>query len=230
MQAANGMQDEIRESILGLGADVCGFASSERFGEFPEGYAPTDIYRDCKSVIAFGMALPAGLLDVNPRLVYAHFNGDIICRLVDEISFCAARLIEDNYKISAVPVPCDAPNEYWDAENLTAKGLISMKHTAVLCGLGQLGKSTLLLNPKYGNRLTIGAILLNVKLRSDEMSENICIPGCNKCAEGCPAHAIADGCVNQKLCRPNTYGLTARGFQTVDCNVCRSVCPMRNGR
>ena len=39
----------------------------------------------------------------------------------------------------------------------------------------------------------------------------------------------ADGSVDQKRCRINTYGKTARGFDTVDCNNCRTVCPMRFG-
>lgn len=30
-------------------------------------------------------------------------------------------------------MPCDNPYEYWDEEKLQGKGLISMKHTAVLC-------------------------------------------------------------------------------------------------
>ena len=39
-----------------------------------------------------------------------------------------------------------------------------MKHTAVLCGIGALGKNTLLLNPQYGNELTIGVILTDLNL------------------------------------------------------------------
>lgn len=222
------MEDKIRKIIMDLGADVCGIGTIDRFTEAPKGFAPTDIYKDCKSVISFGIALPKGLLMVEPRLVYSHFNNDI-CMKVDEIAMKAAKEIEKLSGGICVPVPCDAPSEYWDAENLTAKGLISMKHTAVLCGIGQQGKSTLLLNPQYGNRLTVGAILTNLELKSDPLCENICIPGCNKCVDSCPVHAIGEGSVNQKLCRPNTYGKTKRGFDTVDCDTCRSVCPMKAG-
>ncbi|MBC3798046.1 hypothetical protein [Acetobacterium tundrae] len=113
---------------------------------------------------------------------------------------------------------------------MRGKGLISMKHTAALCGIGEIGKSTLLLNPKYGNLLTIGVILTNLDLKSDPLGENICIEGCTKCIDACPVQAIKNGVVNQKLCRMNTYGKTARGFDTVDCNHCRVICPMRFGR
>ena len=33
-----------------------------------------DLYPDCKSVIAVGIALPKGLFRVEPRLLYGHFN------------------------------------------------------------------------------------------------------------------------------------------------------------
>lgn len=58
----------------------------------------------------------------------------------------------------------------------------------------------------------------------------VLIPGCHKCIDSCPAQAIKDGSATQKLCRLNTYGKTARGFDTVDCNKCRTVCPMRFGK
>ena len=161
------IKETIREKILALGADVCGFGKTERFAGAPEGFRPTDLYADCKSVISVGIALP--------------------------------------------------------------KGLLSMKHTVVACGVGQIGKSSLLLNPTYGNRLTLGAVLTNMDLESDPYCENICIPGCTKCLNACPVSAISDEVVTQRECRQNTYGSTARGFDTVDCNKCRSVCPMRDG-
>lgn len=71
-------KDEIREKILGLGADVCGFGGMERFIEAPVDFRPTDLYPDCKSVIAVGIALPKGLLRVEPRLLYGHFNADVV--------------------------------------------------------------------------------------------------------------------------------------------------------
>ena len=43
-------KDAIREKILGLGADVCGFGGMERFTEAPINFRPIDLYPDCKSV------------------------------------------------------------------------------------------------------------------------------------------------------------------------------------
>ena len=92
-------------------------------------------------------------------------------------------------------MPCYNPDKYGDEDKSEGKGLISMKHTAILCGIGVLGKNTLLLNlnPKYGNELTIGAILTDLDLKSDDLCENICIKECHKCIENCPVGSIQDG-------------------------------------
>lgn len=223
------MENKIKQAIISYGADVCGIANIDRFSDSPKGFSPTDIFKECKSVITFGIALPKGLTKIEPRLIYGHFNYDI-CHEVDKIALSSAKLIEREFSGIAVPVPCDSPYEYWDEENMCGKGLISMKHAAVLSGIGTLGKNTLLLNPQYGNLLTIGAILTNLNLKSDELCENICIEKCTRCIDNCPTSAISDNHVNQKLCRLNTYGKTNRGFDTVDCNKCRIVCPMRYGK
>ncbi|MDD6189882.1 MAG: epoxyqueuosine reductase [Clostridiales bacterium] len=218
-----------KETAYSFGANVCGIGSIDRFENTPAGYSPLDLFAKCKSVIAVGIALPKGLYEIAPRLLYGHFNHEI-CTVLDHLELKLSREIEEKYHCLAVPVPCDAPNEYWDAENMTAKGLISMKHTAVQCGLGSIGKNSLLINPEYGNRLTVGAILTDMELKPDPVQPELCISGCRKCIESCPVNAILDGIVNQKLCRLNTYGKTARGFDTVDCNICRTVCPMRFGK
>ena len=223
------MKKQIKEFILGLGADACGVANIDRFYEAPVGFHPKNIFSDCKSVIVFGIALPKGLTKVSPRLIYSHFNNST-CPQVDWIAFRAAKEIELLYSGYAVPLPSDDPYEYWDPERLEGRGLISMKHAAVFAGLGTLGKSTLLLNEEYGNLLTLGAILTDLNLESDPLAENICIEKCSLCIQNCPTQALDGDYANQEKCRPNTYGTNARGFDIVNCNKCRTICPMRFGK
>ncbi len=104
-----------------------------------------------------------------------------------------------------------------------------MKRAAVLAGLGSIGKSRLFINRAFGNRLTIGMLLVDAALESDGLSPELCLPGCSICVKGCPAGAIGDTEVSQKKCRQNTYGKTARGFDTVECYRCRSLCPLKYG-
>ncbi len=212
---------------MGLGADVCGFAAVKDLSDAPEGFRPTDIFTKCKSVIAFGIALPRGLAQVE-QLIYGHFNYKI-CYQIDSIAFHTAKHIEEHYGGYAVPLPSDGPYEYWDAEKMEGRGLISLKHAAVAAGLGTLGKSTLLLNRKYGNMLILGAVLTDLDLSSDPPANSICIEDCSLCVSNCPVGALYSSPVNQKACRQNTYGINARGFDTVNCNKCRMICPMKYG-
>ena len=224
------MKEDVRSLALELGADVCGFAEIGRFADSPEGFSPADLYADCQTVIVFGVVIPKGLMKINPRLVYNYFNEDIIDSEIDRISFRLSKEVERRYGWAAVPVPCDVPYEYWNAELMEARGLFSMKHAAVYAGLGTLGKNTLLLNETYGNMLNIGAVLIDAALPSDSLCESICIKSCTKCVDSCPVGAIQDGNVVQKLCREYAYGQkTARGYATTECNRCRAVCPVAFG-
>ena len=218
------MEDGIKKIAYDNGADVCGIGSIERFDDFPKGFSPKDIWFQCKSVISLGIALPKGLLNVNSNLIYGYYN-EMICTKLDEMLLKTAKEIEEQYDCHAVPMPSNIPYEYWDAENMTGKGLLSMKHVAVACGLGELGKSTLLLNKQFGNRLVVGAILTNLRLESDPVVSGLCLTTCSNCIDNCPVKAISDGHVNQKLCRQNTYSTNEKGFATTECNMCRALCP-----
>lgn len=222
------LEENIKCMVKDAGADVCGIGSIQRFSKAPEGFSPRDLWEGCESVIAIGYALPKGVVYAQSRLIYSYFNGDA-CNILDRIALASSKKIEETFDCIAVPVPSDGPYEYWEAETMTGKGLLSMKHVGVQCGLGTLGKNDLLINPEYGNLLIIGAILTDLKLTSDPLCEPLCLPNCNKCIRSCPVHAIQKGYVNQLLCRTNTYGKTARGYDAVDCKQCRLVCPRRFG-
>lgn len=228
-QRSVSMKEDIRKIFMKLGADVCGIANIDRFSGAPEGFSPTDIFPDCRAVIVFGIAVPKGTTMVSPRMIYKQFS--YITKIeLDRIAYHAALEIERNFKGFAVPIPSDGPYEYWDAEKMEGRGLISMKHAALAAGLGTLGKNTLLLNEKFGNTLNIGAVLTNLDLKSDDFAQSLCHESCRLCLDGCPAGALDGASANQKLCRMNTYFNNARGFEVTNCNKCRVVCPVRFGK
>lgn len=100
----------------------------------------------------------------------------------------------------------------------------------LMAGIGALGKSSLLINRDFGNMLTLGAILTDLDVESDDFAENICIKGCTLCIDNCPANALEGGNVSQLRCRQNAYGTNKRGFDTVNCNKCREICPLKYGK
>jgi epoxyqueuosine reductase QueG len=223
------MKEKIRSIFLSLGADICGFANIDRFSEAPAGFSPSDVYTECKSVIVIAKALPKGLSKVSPRIIYNQFNNVGLAE-VDRISYLGASEIEREFGCTAVPVPSDGPYDYWDEEKLEGRGTISMKHAAMLAGLGTLGKSTMLINSKYGNMINIGVVLTDIDLESDPPAEEMCKKGCSLCINSCPVKALDGVTANQTLCRPHAYGTNARGFDVVNCNVCRVVCPRAYGK
>lgn len=221
------MVAEIKEKALALGANLCGIAGIERFAEAPEGFRPQDIYPDCQSVVVVAKAMPKGLAKVPPRLIYGHGNEQ--CK--QAVDVCVQQLamhIEAMGGI-AVPLPADDPYDVWDTETFTGKGILSMKHAAVLAGIGFMGKSTLLIHEQYGTMLTLGVILTDLCLPSDPLASSQCIQACHRCIDACPSKALGGQTVNQKRCREHTYGTNTRGFSVVNCNACRTVCPLAFG-
>lgn len=217
----------IKQKAFALGADLCGIAAIDRFEGAPNDFHPATIFPDCQSVVVLAKRLPKGAAMVNPRIVYNKAN-DMNVFEVDRIAYLTALGLEA-IGGTAVSLPSDSPYEYWDADALTGKGVLSMRHAAVQAGLGTLGKNSLLITRPHGNMVTIGAILTSLRLASDPLSEELCIASCRRCLDACPQQALDGEGAKQDRCRPHTYGTNARGFSVVNCNSCRTACPLTFG-
>lgn len=221
------VEESVKNIFKGLGADLCGIANIDRFENAPKGFHPRDIYKECNSVIVFAKRMPIGTLYVNSRIIYLKAMEEALKEL-DKISYLGSVMIEDEGGI-AVPIPSDSPFEYWDEDKKEGKGLISIKHAAVLAGIGRIGKNTLLINKEYGNMIMLGGVLTNLNLNSDLLEEELCLKECKLCIENCPQKAL-DGTINkQNLCRQIIYSKNEKGFDICNCNICRKICPLAKG-
>jgi len=217
----------IKELVLSLGADVCGVASVDRFESAPEGFRPRDIYADCQSVVVFAKKLPESVFRINSTIPYS-FVDDMAMHEVLRISMDLAVRLE-KLDVVGVPIP-STPYDYWDAETMTGKGLISLKHAGVMAGLGVIGRNSLLCHPELGNLLKLGAVLVNTKLEADPVLDfDFCSDNCNLCIDHCPSGALGGTSVLQKNCRLNSEGETKKGAPITICNTCRKICPNRAG-
>ena len=213
----------IKNMAYSLGADVCGIGSIDRFKEAPKGFHPLDIYPEAKSVISIGKYFPSSLFDANTKAPYTLVKNKIF-KLLDDISIKLTFHIESQgYK--AIPIPTDEPYEYWDSENKHGRGILSLKHAAQECGIGFIGKNTLLINEKYGNRLYLGAVITNIELNSDALAHNLCTESCDICVKSCPQSALDGITINQKRCRQVCATSTPGGGNIYSCYTCRKVCP-----
>ena len=218
----------IKESAYDLGAQDCGIANIERFKDAPKGFNPKDVFSECKSVVVFIKQMPIDVIFAENPIPYTHAAYKMYEEM-DRIGMELCRLFQKN-NIKAALIPSDVPYLYWDPENMHGKGIISLKHSAVLAGLGIMGKSTIFINKELGNMVYIGAVLINEAVEADPLVEDFsCPPGCNKCLEVCPQQAMDGVTVNQKLCREKSFFKAGRDWDLYNCSECRKVCTYRLG-
>lgn len=213
----------IKNLAYSFGADVCGIGSVDRFKNAPSGFHPLDIYPEAKTVISIGKHFSTSLFEANTKAPYT-FVKNKIAQLLDDIAIKLTFNIEaQGYK--AIPIPTDEPYDYWDSENICGRGILSLKHAAEACGVGYIGKSTLLINEKYGNRLYLGAVITNIELSSDALISKLCSESCEICLKSCPQSALDGITINQKKCRQVCMTSTPGGGPVYSCYACRKECP-----
>lgn len=215
--------ETIKEIVYSFGAEVCGIAGIERFRNAPHGFHPTDILSGTESVIVFGKQFPKSVFEASTNAPYTLVRNKLI-EMIDDISIqLTFKMEKESYK--AVPIPSSEPYEFWDSENRHGRGILSLKHAAQFSGLGSIGKNTLLINEKYGNRLWLGAVITNAVLEQDTLSRNLCIENCRICIDSCPQSALDGISVDQKKCREICASSTEGGGSLYSCNICRKLCP-----
>lgn len=117
---------------------------------------------------------------------------------LDDISFqLSYRMEEEGY--TAVPIPSSEPYEYWDSERRHGRGIVSLKHAGQLAGIGCIGKNTLLVNNRYGNRLWLGAVISDAVLEPDGPAENLCPESCRICIDACARCTGYDNRQSEKM-------------------------------
>ena len=218
----------VKAIALSLGADLCGIARAESFGEAPAGFRPTDIYSRCRSVVVFMKAMPAELTQAENPVPYSS-TAYLVYAELDRLGLALTRELERR-GVAAVPVPCDVPYLHFDEGTRHGMGILSMRHAAQLAGLGWLGRNTLLMNEELGNMGYIGAVLTAAELAPDPPREGCpCPEGCHLCQEACPENALIGKTVIQARCRRRSIVNVGRDFSIYHCHLCRSRCPRAAG-
>ena len=84
---------------------------------------------------------------------------------------------------------------------VTAERMLPFERSAVLCGLGELGKNGTVLTEDFGPFQRYGFILTTAELEETPLKASGLCDGCDACIRACPGHALdADGARNDWQC------------------------------
>jgi epoxyqueuosine reductase len=168
----------------------------------PPGRQPSDILPGCRTVIFFGREMGDELFLESPRDTsrnLARFKAglnDTADNLVKVLRECGSRAVA----VRSVGI-----------RDGIIRGEFSLKHGARDAGLGSIGENTLLLSPRFGNRLALGAVLTDrdfSQYPATEPTGDLC-HHCLACVHSCPENALVPGSRDFLRCRNVTGAVPA---------------------
>ena len=233
----------IKHKAAELGFDDCGIAQVAELKDFAKQYStwlslgynadmnymeqnidmrsnPKLLFTDAVSVISVAVGYKPSYKQQQPPFVAQYAYSEDYHKKIKTMLFRLINTIQTDYPtFKAVPFVDTAP--------------ISDKVWAAGCGLGWIGKHTLVINPRLGSWLNIGELVCNIKSDYDKPVKNLC-KECTKCVDACPNGAITDNGVNANKCiayhtienkaeeLPSQINL---GGYVFGCDICQKVCP-----
>lgn len=192
--------DLIKRMVRDEGIDLVGIAGAR---ELVLAYPPRPaaaLMPTARSVVV--MAVPHSLGAVRaPDIRLWTRNKMQTSRLLDQTAEKLARFLEARGFMS-LPVSADKPVEIFKRDPDTGRkfpfprvvGHLSLKHAAMSAGMGQIGRSNLLLTEEFGPHQRLGAVVTEAALEPDAPREqDLCLEGCSRCEQACPVGALNGG-------------------------------------
>lgn len=200
------MKERIREYILGLGVDDVGFANVEDYHS-PKSYPLETFLPGARTIISLvfeevGVGSSSTTIAMNGRL-------DMNC-FQRSCSYQINRFLKREFGATVVDMPYSYPMEQHNDRQALAD--FSQRHAAVAAGMGTFGRHNLVIHPRFGTRIGLTALIIDLELEPDEkIAGDLCIH-CDLCVKNCPGNALDDaGKTHIGRCIRNSqpYGLGA---------------------
>lgn len=188
---AEKLATEVKEVAIDSGADLAGVVLAATMDAVPSHWVgwkvqqytkkTTEIMPDASSVVAIGFHVWDDIFETalrkKEKWVYPGYSP--LSTQTSEVSFF---LKMKGFK--AIPFPT----------------LLSLKRLAQLAGFGNFGKNALIINPKFGPWVRLGAVLTNAQLAPDRPFDKDLCGDCDRCIKACPVNALAPFRVDDSKC------------------------------
>jgi epoxyqueuosine reductase len=162
----------------------------------PAGRHPRDILPSCRTIIIFAVVMPDRFFFGTGKEQSDATNR--IKKVLESTAYALRDLLEQNGSRTEAIVPFLR----LVIEDGNLRGRLSLKHCAADAGLGTLGDNSLLIHPRYGNRLALAAVVTEQAIGTGPATGGTAAcTHCNRCTDACAAGAIRGGVVTQTSCR-----------------------------
>ncbi len=159
---------------------------------------PCSILPSCRTIIIFGIALTDRFYFGSPKEQSAETRH--LLMTLESAALALRDLLARAGSATEVILPL--PLTIKDGQ---VRGRLSLKYCAADAGFGTIGDNTLLINPEYGNRLVLAAVITGQEIASSSPPASLpACTHCRRCVAACPAGAIQNGAVDMASCRSIT--------------------------
>lgn len=222
---------KIVEVVKEKGGDLVGYANVSSFaGDQYDKGNPRYYLSNAENVIVIGLKINDALWDnISGRYddVNNHNSSSYLLNynyvMLDYIAIQLARFIEelgyDCYPVQA---------RTFTKRNNVLDGFFSFKNAAVLAGLGNYGKNSLVITPQFGPRVRFVSVITDLPIEANNNNnvikntiDDVC-EECNICIDACPVGALSykNGIVSINKSACQGYMDQARL-----CTLCQAICP-----
>ena len=218
------MQNQIKENLISLGADLVGFS---KLDSSPVSSQPNLIYAITVAVKISDAVLKT--IENRPTQEYFHEYRSANA-LLDRITFLGSRFIEKQ-GYNAFPI---AASQSTSDDKASYKGLFPHKTGAVLSGLGFIGKSGLFVSTEFGSKVRLATILTDLELSPERPTVLNGCGNCSECEKACPAGAISGIAYSSGMKREDFFSAekcsnNMKNYKDIGrgavCGICIKVCP-----
>ncbi len=226
-----GLSNEITEYLTSKGAVVVKFADLSEVDLSK--INNENLNFDVKSGISYGITMPKDLIesirDGPTKEYYDFYNWRN--EKIDEITLDCENFLKDKgYNVYG-------QTRKRNKISKDVRTVLPHKKVATMAGVGWIGKSAMLVNPEYGNSISLGSLLTDEVLDYGTPITSSMCGTCTNCVDICPAGALNgklwDTTVDRseffdiKACRTKATEITLKtiGIKKDTCGRCITVCP-----